>query len=246
MKFDANLLEYLKGNLFSNGLEVTISEKESIIPDRFSVIEQLVPNKKIIHLGCCDHIPLIKQKIQNNIWLHSRLCNNSKICLGVDINKDGVEYLRAELGYNDVICADLLYDEVPEIKRNQWDYLVMGEILEHVDNPVMFLNAIRAKYKENIEKLIISVPNAFCWLNFKSAFKHKECINTDHRYWFTPYTLAKVIMKAGLQVENFYFCEPFPLRYDWKSKLNVKTNLSRIVLKTFPALRETLIMIARV
>lgn len=245
MKFDLNSIEHLKGNLFSDMMQVIISKKESNISDRFSVIEKLVYNQNIIHFGCCDHIPLIRQKIQNNTWLHSRLCKNSIKCLGVDINKEAITYIQNEFGCRDILHADLLIDEIDEIRNNHWDYMVMGEILEHVDNPTIFLNAIRLKYNGNIKKLIITVPNAFSWRNFKHAIQHKEVINTDHRYWFTPYTLAKIVVNAGLQVENFYFCEPFPVRNDWKSKLSIRTTLRKFVVRNYPALRGTIIMVVR-
>jgi hypothetical protein len=58
---------------------------------------------------------------------------------------------------------------------------VAGETLEHIDNPVLFLKTLRELYKENIDYLLISVPNAFAIKNFVSVFNHLEFINTDHR-----------------------------------------------------------------
>ncbi|MEX0741590.1 MAG: hypothetical protein WD079_02255, partial [Phycisphaeraceae bacterium] len=33
-----------------------------------------------------------------------------------------------------------------------------------------------------------------------------ELINTDHRYWFTPYTLGKVAVEAGLMPREVRMC----------------------------------------
>ncbi|MCK5333000.1 MAG: class I SAM-dependent methyltransferase [Candidatus Aenigmarchaeota archaeon] len=245
MKFDAKSLKYLAGRVFSNGLKITISKPEATVLDRFELLERLISNKKIIHLGCCDHVSLIKEKVKAGVWLHSRLCKKAARCVGLDIDKEGIDYLKNQMNYSDVICADLMLDKLPEIRKNKWDYIVLGEVLEHVSNPSMFLKNINEKYKKNIGAIIITVPNAFSWLNTIYAFRHKEFINTDHRYWFTPYTLAKVLTNAGFKVDDFYFCEPFQPRGFMASKVNIKNALMIFILKKFPALRRTLIVVAR-
>jgi hypothetical protein len=116
--------------------------------------------------------------------------------------------------------------------------MVMGEVLEHMDNPVTFLNIIHKKYAGNIDKLIITVPNAFGWPNFKNVFRHRECINTDHRYWFTPYTLGKIVVRAGMKIESFQFCA--------SHNRGFKDKLAGIFLKKYPALRDNLLMIVEV
>jgi len=244
MKFDEKAASYLKDEAFSSSLYVPISGNERHVPDRLGIIEGLATGKNIIHLGCADHLSLISKKIENNIWLHGRLRNCAKRCLGIDINREGIEYLRDRIGINDLVCADLLNDEVDEIKGNKWDYMVIGEVLEHLDNPELFLSNLRKKFKANIGKLIITVPNAFFWLNFRNALAHRENINSQHYYWFSPYTLAKIIISSGMTPEDFRFCEPIPVRNDYKARLNIRLLIGKFLLKRFPALRETLVMVA--
>lgn len=122
----------------------------------------------------------------------------------------------------------------------------MGEILEHVDNPCAFLIAIRERYSRCINRMIITVPNAFSWQNISYTFSCEECINTDHRYWFTPYTLGKIATQAGMEIEQFRFCQP---------TLSSKKNLSwlihpvsffrHLILSRFPATRQTLVMVVK-
>ncbi|MDY0094485.1 MAG: methionine biosynthesis protein MetW [Candidatus Vecturithrix sp.] len=245
MQFDPKMAQYLNGTLFSNGLVFDIAIKSSEFYDRITILEQMVSNKKVIHLGCCDHIPLIHNKILSGSWLHARLYQKSSRCMGIDMNLEGIQYLKENLHYGDVVCADLIKDEVSQITSNHWDYLVMGEVLEHIDNPVLFLRTIREKYVQYIDKIIITVPNAFFWKNFKYALSHKECINTDHRYWFTPFTLAKIATCANFIVEEFQLCSFNPEKTTWKSYLNVKWNFRYFLLRRFPALRECLIMVLK-
>jgi hypothetical protein len=247
MNFDKQVFDYLDGNLFSSGLNVTISHPESVILNRFDLLEDMVKGKHVVHIGCVDHLPLIDQKIKNNLWLHSRLCQKSSRCFGVDINLDGVNYIRDVKGYKDVICADITSDDISEIKNNMWDYMLLGEILEHVENPCHFLSSIQKKYSGVVNRLIITVPNAFAYLNLKYTFKHKECINSDHKYWFTPYTLAKLATMSNMKIESFDFCEPVAINESFPSKIiNWKYYLYyKPLLKRYPSMRETLVMVLK-
>lgn len=236
MKFKKSEIPYLTGEKFSNGLVVDVSnpaEKQELT--RMEYIEALVKGKKIIHLGCTDHIPLIKEKINNNIWFHKRLDDITERCLGVDINEESINYVKDELGYIDIINYDIMKDEPSsEILSEQWDYLIMGEILEHVENPTILLSKIKEKLGSSVKRIIITVPNAFGILNFKFALKHQELINTDHKFWFSPYTLGKIAMIAGFEVESFNFCFPGPLPR--------RKFFTSFLLKKFPVFRETLVM----
>jgi len=247
MKFSNNTLEYLVGKKFSNSLTIDIAKKETVILDRFSLIENYVKGKKIIHLGCCDHVPLIKEKIKNNFWLHASITNNSNKTLGIDINKEGIKYLTNELNITNCIYANIIQDEIPEINSENWDYIIAGEIIEHLDNPVEFLKNIHFKFKNKIQKIIITVPNAFCYTNLKFIKKKQECINTDHRYWFTPFTLAKILTLASFQIEEYFFCQPIKEeeKLKWTAYLKPKTYINYFIYRKNPILRETIFMVAK-
>lgn len=246
MEFNISVQKYLTGLDFSNGLAIDISKKEELISDRFSILEQLSKGKKIIHIGCCDHIPLIQNKIKNNIWLHSRLCNNSKRCIGIDINDGGINHLRNNLGYEDVLCGDIIEEDLSAITEEHWDYMILGEILEHVDNPNLFLSTIQNKYHGCVDHLVITVPNAFSYQNMKYTFSNKECINTDHRYWFTPFILAKIAILAGMQVERFFFCIPTPRNNNVINRIHPQRIFSDFIFKRYPSTRQTLVMVVAI
>ena len=236
MKFKKNDYQFLKGERFSNGYKIKIGKKIEL-QDRISLIRKAVKNKTVLHFGCVDHLPLIEEKIKNGFWLHEIITKDSAHCIGIDNNFEGIEYLKKNLGYKNVLGIDLIADEVPEsITKRKWDYIIMGEIVEHLDNPVLFLKSIKAKV--NCDKIIVTVPNAFNYNNLKNIFKNSEFINTDHRFWFTPYTISKVLIEAGFYVESFHFCNGYPFG---KSR---KPNLRKYLLKKYPALNSTLLVIA--
>jgi hypothetical protein len=236
MKFKKDDYQFLKGERFSNGYKIEIGKKQDL-RDRISLIRKAVKNKTVLHFGCVDHLPLIEDKIKNGFWLHELITRDSAECIGIDNNLEGIEYLQKSLGFTNVIGIDLIADEVPDsIKIKKWDYIIMGEIVEHLDNPVLFLKSI--KEKVNCDKIIVTVPNAFNYNNLKNIFKNTELINTDHRFWFTPYTISKVLIEAGFHVDSFQFCNGYPFG---KSK---RLNLRRYLLKRYPALNSTLLVIA--
>lgn len=237
IKIDTDIKDYLKGNQFSNPIKIKISRSEKSVPLRVDLVKEIVKNKQIIHFGCVDHLPIIEEKINNHSWLHELLLESASKCFGVDNNKEGIEYIK-KLGYKDVFCFNILDDTVaPEIVNQQWDYLVLGEILEHINDPVEFLRRINAIFSVNAQYVLITVPYAFKLHNFQNAFKHTEVINSDHRYWFTPYTLAKVLTLAGFEVTEFTFCSSY--------KLTKFSFLRKFVLSRFPGLRDNLLMIAK-
>ena len=209
MKFSKTDYEYLYGKQFSNGYSFRLEGNP--ICSRTDKIIELVRNTFCLHVGCCDHIPLIPQKIRQGKWLHGLLEENCKTVLGVDINRDAVDYVN-EQGFarSPVYYADVTADDFAEripCRGEGMDFVLLGEILEHVDNPVSFLQLL-CKNMRHIGfrgRYLITVPNAFAMMRGGAYANWAELINTDHRYWFTPYTAAKVLVSAGMIPEELWF-----------------------------------------
>jgi hypothetical protein len=129
----------------------------------------------VIHVGCLDHVPLIRQRIENNTWLHKRLTEASQTCLGIDINEEGAVLVRT-LGFDNVVICNLIDDDpLPEVVGAKWDYMVLGEMLEHIDNPVLFLENIAAKYGNCVDRFLLTVPNAIHLDRRKCHFFGTDC-----------------------------------------------------------------------
>lgn len=198
MKIGSEILGYLKGTEFSNSLEINLEKTKYIAVSREDAITEMIRNSDVIHLGCSDHKPIIAEKIKNNKWLHKLITDNAKSCVGIDIDRDSIEFITRELGYSNVRHGDIMKDSFPEISEKKWDYIVLGEIVEHLDNPVDFLRKIKEKYGNNVNKFIITVPSIYNESQIRHMFQYKEVINSDHRFWFTPYTITKLLFSAGL------------------------------------------------
>jgi hypothetical protein len=240
MKFSDDIFPYLSGQAFSNGLPVGVSHRWAEVADRFSLISERVTGGKVVHVGFTDHIPLIEQKMKRGTWMHGFVAQRTRRCLGIDIDATAVQHVRDTYGTPDIIAADIM-QEIPAIRTDHWDYILLGEILEHVDDPVLFLRSIRERYQNQIDRMIITVPNAFAYDNFRFLWRQQEIINSDHRYWFSPYTLAKIAARAGYTIEEFSFCELYSGLKTWKKWFNYRYILNRLV----PGFGEDLFMVIR-
>lgn len=212
MKLRPSEIPFLKGEKFSNNLLFPLQSESNSKLNRLEYLRKLVQGKKVIHVGCVDHMPLIEEKRKQGNWLHEILVKSAVQCVGIDINASGCQFVR-DAGFKEIYTLDIIKDMVPpEIKAQKFDYLVLGEMIEHVDNPVEFLSAVRQKFSGVAETLVTTTPNVFRIQNLVHTLRGREYINSDHRYWFSPYTLAKVLSQAGyndVDIETVWYT---PLR----------------------------------
>lgn len=235
MNFNNEEQQYLNGGKFSNGYRFKVAKKNQPNKKRVDFLIDYVKNKSVLHIGFTDHKPLIEQKIENNEWLHKLLIDSASRCVGIDINVESVDYVKNDLGIEDVFSLDITKDSLPEqIEKVVFDVVILGEVLEHVDNPVHFLSEINLKLRKQAKELIITVPNAFDLTNLLEIRNGIEYINTDHRYWFTPFTLLKVLSRAKFLTNNFIYLQSWMPGSIWK----------RFLIKRFPMLRETLVSVS--
>jgi 2-polyprenyl-3-methyl-5-hydroxy-6-metoxy-1,4-benzoquinol methylase len=205
MKIEPQLLKFLKGETFQTSLFVDIGKSKHCIISREAAITEMIKNQNVIHIGCSDHIPVIKQKISDNTWLHKLITDNAKNCIGIDIDRDSIDFIKKETDFQNVFHGDILTDNFEGINEKNWDYVVLGEIVEHLDNPVNFLKVFKERYGDKVSKFIITVPNIYNLHQFKNMINYLEIINSDHRFWFTPYTIAKVLVSAGYNPEKITY-----------------------------------------
>jgi len=236
MKLNNEILDYIKGEEFSGNAEF-LYEKDSKIIGRMEFVEKIVESKKVIHIGCLDHLPLIKEKIKKRLWFHQRLTDIASECIGIDINQKGVDYVRSELGISNVYYGNLEQDEeIESISSQHWDYVIFGEVIEHLDNPVLFLQKFIRLYQNNFEQIIITVPNCYRLENIFGMLQNKEIVNSDHRYWFSPYTICKLIYEAGLNVTQLQMCKFLDLG-------GLREKLKDVFRNAYPITADTIVVI---
>lgn len=203
---DDDARSYLVGDQFSSGLEFKVNGG-NWFADRFLLLEEMARGKSVLHVGCADHEGLIAEKHRHGAWLHGRLAKVARELYGVDIAPKAIEVVRG-LGYGDVYDCDLTEKWPAVLSNKTFDIAVLGEMVEHLDDPIGFLGKLRQNAGGKIGAIVVTVPNAWSLANAVCAIRGVELINTDHRFWFTPFTIAKVLTRAGWRLEEFWLGEP--------------------------------------
>ena len=227
--------QYQLGESFHPGLAMRIADRGAVITSRLDAVVGICSGSTVIHVGCVDHLPLLKQKRDAGTWLHGRLDDACKRCVGIDINAPGIAALRA-MGYDDVYELDIQTGDPAFLFNTDWDYVVLGEMIEHLDDPTAFLAAVHKKFRTNVKYLVLTTPNAFYLNNFRNATQNVELVNTDHRIWFTPFTLAKAISRAGFHSVQLGYAH---------GANRPKSAIKRWVFRAFPAVSMNLIAVAK-
>lgn len=221
MNLGEETFDYLQGRRFSNGVRIALGNRGRA-PRRTDRLLELARAQRVLHIGCCDHVPHVRERVALGVHLHQALCRVASHCVGVDTNAEGLKLLH-ELGFADVHLPDAVPDAA-------FDVCLLADVIEHVGDPVSFLRSM-SRYR--FDRLVVTTPNVFRWRN---CLPGDERVNSDHRYWFSPYTLCKVLVDAGYRPLAVELCHG-----DHVSTLGA---LAARALDWVPRWRENLLVIA--
>lgn len=191
------------------------------------IIINLVKEKNVLHIGACDS-PYSKQRFLNGSLLHYLINNVGNEVIGLDIDQNSIEELR-ELGLNNIFWGDIVNDKYAiDLKTQIFDYIILGDIIEHLENPGLALVNIK-KLMTNRTKVIVTVPNCFSYGAIKNLIKTKEEVHPDHVFWTSKTTMEKLLSNQGFSISKFYYCF-----YGSKKLSRFRKKASLIFLKRFP------------
>lgn len=181
---------------FSDALSIDFSRVR--IQERTELVSSLTQGSSVLHFGCCDHMALIAEKMRAGTWFHDTIAACADRAIGVDIDEEALDFCARARPKAEFVNWNVLHGGVPDlIAEASWDWCLLPETLEHLGDPVSFLSALRERLSEHCRYLLCTVPNATLLGNFVSAARGREVINSDHRHWYTPATILKVLGDAG-------------------------------------------------
>jgi SAM-dependent methyltransferase len=148
-------------------------------------------DKDVLDLGTVMHDP---ENYRSKYWAHNAIRQVAKSLIGLDLYKEGVDYLN-ERGYQ-VVHADAQNFDL----GTQFDVIVAGDVVEHLENFDGFLESVKAHLRPT-GKLIITTPNPWYWkMIIKGLLSDFPLNNPEHSCWFCPTTLSQLVRRHGMKV----------------------------------------------
>ena len=112
---------------------------------------------------------------------------------GIEMAAKGVEFSRERVPAARFDVVDLIVAPKPPAARKAWaTHAVCSEVLEHVDDPVVFMRNARAWLAPGC-RVVVTVPGGPI-----SAFDK----SIGHRRHFTPQDVFDLLTEAGYEVES--------------------------------------------
>lgn len=174
-----------------------------VVFGRQDLVVQHAAGKKVLHLGCVD-AGLMEERFARGELLHQKLAPAARELWGVDIDEEGIAFLKSK-GFDRLLVADMARPHpLPELMGEEFDLIVACEVLEHLDNPGLFLETVRGMMIPGKTELIVSVPNAFRYVNWRWMLRGVEYVHPAHKYWFSYSTIRALLGGAKLQVKDLF------------------------------------------
>lgn len=158
---------------------------------RLKFFSDKLKNKTVLHYGCADW-PVYDKKTN----LHYALSESIDFIDGYDVNKETIDLMND----SGLFKENTLFSDIPDKK---YDFLLIPETIEHVNNVSSFLHSILKNIHSNTE-ILITAPNAFVESQINANVERNnfyfESVHPDHNYWFSIYTLPNVIEKCFKEI----------------------------------------------
>ena len=175
--------------------------------DKFSSIVEMCEGKTVLDVGCVGQ----DKGLNHDHWLHGRIKKTASKLVGVDINKEGIQLMN-ENGF-EVYEPDSLLS-----KNEKFDLVVMGDVIEHVNDPGSFLS-FYAQFLNDDGRMIICTPNSFgIRYTLQVLFYGKPGTNEEHTLAFDPYVMLELFSRVNLDPHEFYWLKEYRGGANWKQK----------------------------
>ncbi len=169
------------------------------IVHRIEYLASLAANRRVVHVGFGDARYREVQE-RAGTWLHGHLADVASSLVGLDVDEPSVAEARAAgFAAHVVDCRDR--QAIAALGLAPSDLVVAGEVIEHLDAPGDFLDALHALvHRDGL--LALTTPNASGLGNALAALAGYEVNHPDHVTLFSCRTLGTLLERHGWTVEE--------------------------------------------
>jgi 2-polyprenyl-3-methyl-5-hydroxy-6-metoxy-1,4-benzoquinol methylase len=162
---------------------------------RTALLRELCLGRKVLDVGCVGHA----SRIGHDRWLHGQLAGVAGECLGIDVDEQGVQLVRA--GGYDALVADITADPLPEslVSRSPFDVVVAGEVIEHLPCPQSLL-AFAMRVLRPGGQLVVTTPNPYAPWRGRAGRGGAVLENVDHVVYAFPSGIAEMADRTGMHL----------------------------------------------
>lgn len=156
------------------------------------MITEIPPKSRVLELGC------------GNGRLTRELTGKNR-CRVFIVEKDTVLYEMARPFAEDGICGDIMDFQWIEGREHSFDYVVLADVLEHLENPERVLMECRKMLCEG-GRIFISVPNfahndiLLKLYNNSLGYTKTGIMDKTHLHVFTYHSLLEMFAQCGYEV----------------------------------------------
>ncbi|MEW6278106.1 MAG: methyltransferase domain-containing protein [Candidatus Eremiobacterota bacterium] len=163
-------------------------------------LAELCRGKRVLHLGCVD-AGHMQEQIRAGTLLHLKLLEVAAEVWGLDLDAEGIQAMQ-RMGIPNLLAGNVeSLHEVPALQGQSFDVVLASEVLEHVQNPGLFLESIKPWVRTGA-KFVLTIPHAFSFDVAWYLLRNVEQVHPDHNYWFSYRTIRTLLEKSGYRLDD--------------------------------------------
>ncbi len=205
--------------------------------DRDCFLVELAQGRSVLHLGAAN-APFTREDAERGTMLHLKLAQVARHLVGVDNDVAGVKYLRSVRGIADLVTADACHLPEQVLRQGPFELIYCCDLIEHLDNPGILLDAMRAAMDE-ASLLVLTTVSA---LSLKPALRvliwNRESVHPDHTAYYSYATLSCLLARHGYQIVR---CSTFA----YNTRLAFLGVLFRAIYRVRPHAADGILVVAR-
>jgi len=206
-----------------------------IYKNKTELIEALIkPNDVVLDVGFWGQG--VSHTREN--WVHNILKKKAREVYGVDLEFDEA-FVSPQDHYQKTSA------EHADFKGITFDVVFASDLIEHLSNPGLFLEATKKQLKSG-GSLIMTTPNCFNLFNIVEKFsKGEPTVNHDHTCYFNDKTLKQLLQKNGYNSISYAYVYSLDLTHKESVKKKILNFFYFLISQVTPRYIETLVVIAR-